>query len=241
MEVEHMDAKRASNAALLNAIGVIISHFVLGLLGLIVGILAIFSGIYGLKVIKKEEAASGKWKCISAIIIGTLGIILGFTSLPKYIFAYSEASCDILYPTTPSLDLKTSLDSISENNKCKSKVKMGKTLFTFYKKPGIKDPNCEAETGRMKDVCYFKKALDTKNPEYCYNFAGPDLCIHEVAVVLKDKSLCQHTTYQSICEEDVDSCINNPEQKECKIPPYRSCDTSFNKGECIRKYGLTSE
>ena len=75
-----MDAKKASDIALFNAIGVVISHFIWSPIELIVGILAILAGINGLSKINKEKATSGKWKCIAAIIIGILGILLALLS-----------------------------------------------------------------------------------------------------------------------------------------------------------------
>lgn len=72
-----MDAKKASDIALINAIGVIIATFVWGPLQIAVGILAVFTGIYGINKINEQNAASGKWKCYVAIIVGAVGILIG--------------------------------------------------------------------------------------------------------------------------------------------------------------------
>ncbi len=76
-----MDAKKASDVALLNAIGVVIAKFVWNPLALITGILAVITGIAGLRKINQEKATKGKWKCIVAIVVGALGILLGVLSM----------------------------------------------------------------------------------------------------------------------------------------------------------------
>ena len=72
-----MDAKKASDIALINAIGVIIAAFVWGPLQIVVGILAVFTGVYGIMKINEQNVASGKWKCYVAIVVGSIGILIG--------------------------------------------------------------------------------------------------------------------------------------------------------------------
>ena len=52
---DRMDAKKASDIALFNVIGVVISQFIWSPIELIVGIIAVLAGINGLSKINKEK------------------------------------------------------------------------------------------------------------------------------------------------------------------------------------------
>jgi hypothetical protein len=201
------------------------------------------------KIQKGEKQLPPANIALTVIIVVVILGLTAFTFMPKYLFAFSEGSCDVLYPTKFSLDLSSSMKSFSENNDCKGKVMDGETLFTFWKKPGLKDKECESEPIRLKTRCYFKKALDTKNYQYCYGTTSKNLCIGNLARVLKDKSICQYSKTAIVCEMYVEECITQSGERpyvNCGIENWFSCDglTSLRdekyKGECIQKYGLTN-
>jgi hypothetical protein len=181
------------------------------------------------------------WLTVIILIVILGSLVLSF--IPKYMFAFSDDSCDVLYPQIFSFDLAKSLQSISENSQCKQMVHQGKTFFGFMLEKPPKDAACESETYDLKDICYLKKAIDTKNYKFCHNTYIPSSCIENVAIALRDSAVCSFTDSESYCARKVAACVTSDE--DCKLDSYETCDAftydEKKKNDCIHKYNLTSQ
>ena len=113
----------------------------LGILGIVVSYLIVILDCARItKKIQRGKKELPRFSgFLTTISILCIVVIISFTLLPKYLFAFSETSCDLFYPITFSFDFYSDIQSISKNTDCKNKIKGGETLFTFYKKPGLKD------------------------------------------------------------------------------------------------------
>jgi hypothetical protein len=105
----------------------------LGTIGTIIAYLVVISDSFRLarkiKSGKKKMPKENKKLLVLIIIIIVFTLIVALLpDFPKYYFAYSEESCDTLYPVFGYLDL----DAVANRMKCKNMVERGQTLFTFF-------------------------------------------------------------------------------------------------------------
>jgi len=219
------------------------TYFFFGFLGILVSAMVVMYDCYRLANKIKDGQLQLPQKNTLLTIFITIMIITStaYVILPKYLYAFSESSCDFLYPIKYSFDLYSNVQSISKNSMCKDKVIEGKTLFTFYKSSVLKDNQCEAEGYTLRNRCYFKKAVDSKNFRYCYATSVKSQCIRSLAVQLKDKELCKSDEF---CKDYFETCTKNPDDRDCKLSDIFFCkgllgvDEKY-KEECIKKYGIT--
>ncbi|MFC1648571.1 hypothetical protein ACFL1B_03855 [Nanoarchaeota archaeon] len=180
------------------------------------------------------------------LIVVALLILAAYIFIPKYLFAFSENSCDSLYSVNR---VPFDYEALGENIHCKQMVKDGKTLFTFFSEKTAKDEICKSEDPPMHVPCYFRKALDTKNIEYCYNLYNPEICIINIAAIWKDITICNNIDPDKwLCSEIVQECIGeSPDNSYCKPINVFTCDgqvwtddaNNARQNECIAKYNLT--
>lgn len=222
---------------------------IFGVLGMLVSYLIVIIDTFRLSkkindgVIKLPEKNNIMLAITMVFIIG----ITLFAFLPKHYFAFSVESCDLFYPMQFS-DYRIILESISANADCKRMVRERGSLFEFTGDGALKDDACEAESYGVKRVCYFKKAIDTRNYKYCNYVSGYNSCLINLAGVLKDESLCEKVELQiHRCEEIVENCKADEESELlCKPTISFTCEgqgglDESEKNECIDKYGLISE
>ncbi len=223
----------------------VISGILLGIIGVMISyILVVIDTTRLAKRIQKGDEKLGPGNVVlAALILIFAGIIISFTLFPKYLFAFSESSCNIYYPAELSLDPFSFDDAIAQNNNCKNKVIKGETLFTFYKEKIPIDKVCESEIETLREQCYFKKAIDAKNYKYCYNTKFSDTCMQDLAIYFKDEAICQYATkYIAIaCGWQIKSCVSG-ENQSCELSGIFTCDLFYDdeQKECLRKYGSNS-
>ncbi len=109
------------------------------------------------------------------------------------------------------------------------------------------DPACEAED-YMKMICYFKKALDTRNIGYCQ---GDFDCVRDLAGIWEDKAACQNLLTEGEiinCEHRAETCQEDSDYELCGST-HHACDLRFNyhtypeglEEDCMDKYGVVSK
>ncbi|HUT22171.1 MAG TPA: hypothetical protein VMX18_02040 [Candidatus Bipolaricaulota bacterium] len=214
--------------------------------------------------VSKNNAGLSKGEYIKSIIkrgifILLIVFIIWVLFLPKTslisFFASSDKSCDSFfpYPLTyfmPGPDQGKMIKQADANISCKKKVSEGRTLFTFWRgNKALKDSACENEEYELRQVCYFKKAVDNREPRYCGNLVSKDFCLMQLAVKIQDSLVCGpvNELYAKRCIQLANECKSSiGADPGCKMmsqflcPPYYESDYEISKKRairCVQKYG----
>ncbi len=219
-----------------------------GMIGVIVCYIAVIvdTAINAKKIHEGKKELPPVKPILRTIIIGFIILLTLSYFLPKSYLAFSKESCDIFYPIMNRETLTLYSDNFMSNTECKQMVSEGKTLFTLFIEKAPKDAICDAEPYTLKEVCYFKKALDTHNYKYCKNIVLSDICVINLAAIWKDKTMCNNvegTNYR--CDEIVQNCIiNSSSEVHCTPVDLFSCkqlaseEITQESLDCMTKYNI---
>ena len=203
---------------------IIAFFWIQSLLGLVFIIMAIDTYIRAKKINEGAEIFAEKRKSLSLIcgllILIFFGVSVAVDSGAKDYLASSQSACKNLYPADAQGKVR-----------CEKKFKEKQMLVQIDEIAGqaLKDPTCEKfgtdETLKKEAgdsnylfsvLCYFRKALETKNIQYCNSSIGvpEEDCISYLAIDLEKPEFCEEKLGRDFQKKD---CISAYENKKVKL------------------------
>ena len=182
-------------------------------------------------------------KCLISLVI--LVVVVVFAGAHEW-WAWSEESC-IFFKGGLSQEDRL-LYKTAAIDSCIKNVKMGNTLFTFHRKVKVPQAEeCQNERLSYRYVCYFSKAIETRDYRYCYHMLpitiiGNDYqtCIKNLAGIFKDETLCDYIDSTN-CMEFVKNCTMGVDNVFCEPLKVFTCEGVYYKEQsvCYEKYNIT--